>query len=147
MKNEENNPLNADGFEQRLQRQPVREIPREWRAEILAASTSNRHATSEDSCQPAGHFSLLTSYFPLLKWACLAAVWVVIFALHHSARDTSPVIEAKYAPPSPQMIFALREQKELLVELEQTGETPQADQPKPARPGPQSLRREETAAV
>ena len=137
MKNEENNPSGADSFEQRLQRQPMREIPPEWRTEILAAANPAPRVSLWEAFLSTFNFQPSTS----LRWAGLAAIWVVIFALHHSARDTSPVIEAKYAPPSPQMILALREQKELLAGLEQPGEAPQADQPKPVRPGPHSERR------
>jgi hypothetical protein len=123
-----------DDFEQHLRRQPMREIPREWRAEILR---EGRRVAVPNQKWDANMASLPS----LFRWGALAAVWVVILALHYSARDTSPVIEAKYTPPTPQMILVLREQKELLAELEQTGETPQADQPKPARPGPHSERR------
>jgi len=132
-----------DDFEQHLRRQPMREIPRTWRAEILAAA---------NPAPRKSHWWVLLSTFNLnpstsLRWGTLAAVWVVIFALHHSTRDASPVVQAKYTPPSPQMILVLREQKELLAELEQSGEIPQADRPKPVQPRPQSQRREETVTV
>jgi hypothetical protein len=141
MKNAENNPPEADRFVQRLQRQPLREIPRAWRAEILR---EGRRAAVPNQKWDANMASLPS----LLRWGALAAVWMVIIALNHASRDASPVVEAKYAPPSPQMIQVLREQRKLLAELaDPSGALPQPEQPKPAQPGPQSQRREETAAV
>jgi hypothetical protein len=127
-----------DDFEQHLQRQPPRQIPRTWRTEILAAARPARASRWQEwlatfNLQPA----------TLFRWSALAAVWVVIFALNHASRDASPVVMAKLPPPSPQMVLALREQRKLLSELEQPGEAPAADRQKPARPGPHSQRRTE----
>ena len=49
MMNEETKPgMNADEFEKRLQRQPLRQTPCEWRSEILAAARD-----AQASCYPS----------------------------------------------------------------------------------------------
>jgi len=95
--------MNAD-FEKQLQSQPMRELPRDWRAEILAAAaprpsghTMNGRAAlprrpelgrSSSFALPDYAISGLirgegSSTWPSLRaWAGLAAAWVVIFLLH-----------------------------------------------------------------
>ena len=90
----------TEQFEQRLSRQPLRQIPGEWRAEILAAAreaqrpgTATRHPRSLLSTI---NHQLSTLLWPHPKaWAGLAAVWVFIFAVNFSMRDKSPGIAEK----------------------------------------------------
>jgi hypothetical protein len=123
-----------DDFEQHLRRQPVKQIPAEWRKQILAAPRpapiARRH----------WFFSGLTFQLPapMIRWAALAAVWVVIFGLNHAGRDAAPEMAAASASPSPQIIVALREQKKVLAELIGPAALSDAEKPKPFLPRPHS---------
>ena len=116
--------MNMDDFEKRLQRQPLRQVPAEWREEILQAA--NLAARSRHSPLATRHLGLLSTLNHQLStilwphpraWAGLAAVWVVIFALHCASRDTTQIAARKSMPPSPELIAALRSQEKLLTEL------------------------------
>jgi hypothetical protein len=100
-----------DDFEQKLGRQPLRQVPAEWREEILAVA--------ECASRPAPRVSFLaTLFWPHPKaWAGLAAVWILIFALDFSMRDNSPVVAEKSAPSSPEVIVELKQQQRMLAEL------------------------------
>ena len=122
-------------FENLLRRQPLRQIPGEWRAEILAASrpapraSRLREILSTFNLQPSTAF----------RWAALAAAWVVILVLNHAARDTASVKMAKSAPPPPQVLLALAEQKKMFAELIGTANvTAPSDRPKIFLPRPHS---------
>ncbi len=113
--------MNAD-FEKQLQCQPLRELPRDWRAEILATATDSRPST-----------------WPSFRaWAALAAVWVVIFLLHLTAPD-----EPRLAGNSPGMTmrsFAMLHEQTLLM-AESLGQ-PDFRQPAAAVPAPPKPRSE-----
>jgi hypothetical protein len=140
MMNDETEP-----FERRLSRQPLRQVPHEWRAEILLAARD---------VQPACHSSpvtrhslpstlvsrLSTIFWPHPKaWAGLAAVWVFIFALNFSMRDKSPVVAEKISPPSPEVMVELKKQQRMFAELMGANEPAQdADRRKILSPKPRS---------
>jgi hypothetical protein len=63
-------------------------------------------------------------------WAGLAAVWVLIFCLDFSMRDTTPVVAEKSAPLSREAIVELRQQQRMLAELIGAGQASEAEQPK-----------------
>jgi hypothetical protein len=127
----------ADQFEQRLGRQPLKSIPAEWRAEILTAARA---------AQPSRHVwlstlnsQLSTVFWPHPKaWAGLATVWVFIFALNFSMRDTSPRVAEKSAPPSPEVMVELKKQQLLFAELVGPRELSDADRQKLFAPKPRS---------
>ena len=135
-------------FERRLSRQPLRQIPGEWRAKIMAAARdaqASRHPT------PVTHRSLLSTIRHQLSsllwphpkaWAGLAAVWVLILAVNFSTRDKTPVVAEKAMPPSPEVIAELRQQKLLFAELIGPAETQVADRQKHFLPRPRSERAE-----
>jgi hypothetical protein len=146
--------MNMEDFEKRLQSQPVRQIPGEWREQILSAA---RQAS------PAHHASRITHHAPpsrpLLStihhqlsallwphptaWAGLAAVWLVILGINLTTQDASQVAAKHAAPVSPQLFMAFQEQGRLLSELIGPGETPVAEPPKPRLPRPRSEGRRE----
>jgi hypothetical protein len=109
--------MKLDDFEQRLQRQLLREVPVEWREDIL------RVARDAASSGLAPHPSLLSAIRHQLStllrpsWAGLAAAWVVIFVLQFAARDSAPALAKGRAPAPPQVVAALQQQKRLLAEL------------------------------
>ena len=138
-----------DEFENHLRRQPPRELPPHWRAQILTG-------TERTAMCPAPHASRLRvwlstiNYQPstALRWSPLAAAWLVILALNHAARDPAPLVSAKSTPPSPQLVLALREQRRLFAELTDTASiaTP-ADRPRPRAGQPHSQRRDDELQV
>jgi hypothetical protein len=102
--------MNTDDFEQRLQRQPLRQIPSEWRRDILSAAKSTAANPAPRSAFCVSFLStinaqLSTILWPHPKaWAGLVAVWILIFAVDFSVRDATPVVAEKAAPPSPEVI-------------------------------------------
>lgn len=128
-------------FEKRLQQVPLKPLPDEWRAEILAAVPAVPPAPAPLAWQArlvAGWRSL---FWPHPRaWAGLAAVWVVIALLQFSQRDDSPVLAEKSVPPTPEMLADLRRQQQMLVELISPGGAGEADRPKRTGPHTQLVR-------
>jgi hypothetical protein len=155
--------MNTDDLEQRLQREPLRRVPAEWRQEILIAAEANRCAAvavaadvnrrSQQvrelafaaTAQRGLGIRLRKVLWPHPKaWAGLGAVWIVLLVVNFATRDLSPVREAHYtAPLSPQLRELLNQQEQLLAELVGPIETPAPTRPKPVAPQPRSQRREE----
>jgi hypothetical protein len=106
-------------FESHLSRQPLRQIPGEWRKELLAvAKVQLLGATkrSEGGSTPISQLS--TVFWPHPKaWAGLAVVWIFIFAVNFFMRDPLPKVAEKYTPPSPEVIVELKKQQRLFAEL------------------------------
>ena len=145
--------MSADDFEQRVQRQPLRQVPGEWRQEILAAAqqaSQPQHAprtTHHGSPAPSLLSTLRRQLSALLwphpaAWAGLAAVWLVILGLNHATGDTAPRLARGSAPATPQVFMAFQEQKRVLAELLGPRETPVAERPKVVAPRPRSERRQ-----
>jgi hypothetical protein len=124
--------MNSDDFEKRLQRQPLRQVPSEWRAEILQAALPCRPPTPEP--RPS---LLSTILWPNTKaWVALGCVWILIFVLHTASRGTSPVLAQVPATKVANVMIALKDREQTLVEL--IGNNSQAnDADKPRRFSPQ----------
>jgi hypothetical protein len=136
----------TENFEWRLKRQSLRQIPGEWRAEILAAAEGAKGC--RHSSPVARHWlstlnhQLSTFFWPHPKaWAALAAVWIFIFALNYSMRDKTPVVAEKVSPPSPEVVAELRRQKILFTELIGSSDAREAEPPK-SSPRPRTERME-----
>jgi hypothetical protein len=158
--------MKPDDFEQRLQRVPHRNVPNEWRRDILAAANAaglNGSSRREEALTASpqrlgkrGYLSLVTSAATQMgreliwpnprAWAGLAAVWVVILALKISTGNEAHT-SARTSPVSPEVIAELRQQKLLLAELIGEAEVPDAKPPKRSPPRPRSDRVGETRAV
>jgi len=143
------NSMNPDEFEQQLQQRPMRPIPAEWRAEILSAAKTAQSATHHAPRTTQSVLSTLNPAFLAMKlwqeliWPCrriwlgMAAVWLIVLACNMSMDDTPKVAASQMPAPTPEMVAALREQKQLLVQLLD----PNAASPPAANPRPRSERR------
>jgi hypothetical protein len=100
--------MNLDEFENKLRSQPRREIPVEWRREILGPLRATRET-------PAAWWRQLLWPHPA-AWASLAAAWVAIVALNFgAAEDDAPGRAA--AKPAADSHWAYEERKRLYAEL------------------------------
>ena len=117
-------------FERRLQHQPLRQVPIEWREEILSATgkvgTARRAVRGRrgEASLPKFRDWLSALLWPNPQaWAGLAAGWILIFAMNFSARDTSPKVAEKNSRQSSEAVVELRQQQRLLAELIGSRET------------------------
>jgi hypothetical protein len=151
--------MKPDPFEKRLQRQPLRPVPPDWRSDILAAARVARVARVArapvcavrpvpQSWLSTINYQLSTILWPHPKaWAGLAAVWVVIALLNVAMReDSAACVVAKLAPPSPEMLVELRQQQKLFAELVGPREEREADRSKAYKVHPRTEWMEITTA-
>jgi hypothetical protein len=135
--------MNAD-FEKQLERQPMRELPQEWRAEILAAARAAQ-ADSPGSRRTGFLAQISSLFWPYQRgWAALGAAWVVILLFHFTAPNESR--PSQFASmPSSQSIAIMQQQKlimaELLSSMESEAAFPVASPALPVAPKPRSERR------
>jgi hypothetical protein len=156
--------MNAD-FESSLQRQPLRELPRDWRADILAAAGSpesrpavmgnlqsairnpqSSHGSTESRpALPAFPDALpveVASTWPSLRaWAGLAAVWLVILLLHVTAQD-EPRLARNSSSMSLQSFAMLHQQTLMMAQLLAQPDQANAGEPPAALPAPPKPRSE-----
>jgi len=147
--------MSADDFEKRLQGQSLRQVPTEWRTEILSAA--RQAAAPQHASRPTPHApSLLSTLRKQLSallwprpvaWAGLAAVWLVILGLNVATRAGSSQIARRASPATPQAVLTFHEQARLLAELLGPSQTPVAERPKVVVPRPRSERRLELPMV
>ena len=128
--------MKPDDFEPRLSRQALRQIPGEWRGEILregrrAAVPEIGDADTASLPTLNWRTALANMFWPHPKaWAGLAAVWVLILCMDFSMRDTATVVAEKAAPPSPEAVAELRQQQRMLAELIGARQAGDAEPPK-----------------
>jgi hypothetical protein len=140
--------MKPDDFEQKFQRQTLRQVPAEWREEILTAAESAGSARHSPPVTRPSWLSTLNAQLSTIlwphpvAWAGLAAVWILILAVDFSARDKTPIMAEKSAPPSPEVMVELRQQQRLLAELMGPRDTSDADRSKSFAPQPRSERTE-----
>ena len=142
--------MNTDPFEEALRRRPPRQIPAQWRDEILSAARESRatdgarHAARPAS-PPAGLRQLL--WPSPVAWAGLAAVWLTLAGMNLALREPSPSTPRLSPRAAPQLILAWKEQARLLSELLNTPKLPVAERPEPGAPRPRSQRTGQTRLV
>ncbi len=79
--------------------------------------------------------------WPLRRvWLGMASLWLVILAFNLAAREPHRIAIASMPPPPPEVMTALREQKQLMVQMLETSNPPTLLRPK--TPGPRSERRQ-----
>ena len=141
--------MNTDDFEQRLQRQPLRHVPAEWRSEILAAARSGASAERRHKNGMVGGFlpkAATSGWFVNLlwphpkAWAGLVAVWILIFTVDFSMRDKVPIVAERSAPPSREEEAELNLEHRMWAELIGAPDISDADRSKLWAPQPRSQR-------
>jgi len=142
--------MKSDDFEKHLQRQPLRQVPAEWRDQVLSAARQAGRPRLASRAAGNGLRAVLSTLNSRLStllwphpaaWAGLAAAWVVIVGLSFTTRDTERHVARGVSSPSPQVFMAFQEQQRLLNELVGPREIPTAERPKAAPPRPRSERR------
>jgi hypothetical protein len=133
--------MNAE-FEKHLQGQPLRGLPRDWRAEILSAAAAARPVGLQPVRQSLGDSGSpgqgMSTWPSLRAWAALAAVWLVIFLLHVAAPDEPRL--ARNTPAMTMQSFAILHEQTLMM-AQFPGQT-EAGEPPVAPPAPPKPRSE-----
>jgi hypothetical protein len=128
-------------FEKRMQSQSFREIPGQWRGEIMAEAAKWQ---SRPGSAPARHptLRLLSDWlWPHPKaWAGLAAIWIVILAMNLADSDGRRQMANVNPPPSRAMLEALKEQQQMLARIFAPPAPVEAEPPKPSRPSRSEIR-------
>ena len=136
----------AQSFEQRLKRQPVRQVPTEWRQEILKAAGETQSNSQPTTIAEYSFLSNLNRHLASVlwphpvPWAALAAIWIFIFAVNSSIQDRQPAVAEKIPPPSPEVLAELRQQQRLFIELTGANDSSDADRQRTLAPRPRSER-------
>ena len=140
--------MNPDDFEKSLQRQPLRQIPQEWRSEILrAANTKVAQPAIEEPRLPW----LLRPWHELFwaarrVWLGFAVIWIAIVAINLADTETPGKAETAMKIPSDNILLTWQQQQRLLTELNNS-ESTDSDKPKVNAPKPRSERRALQATV
>lgn len=142
--------MNLDDFEQRLQSQRLRQIPAEWRTEILRAASAQN---SKPETRNFPWLSILTNKLSAIlwpnpkAWAGLGVVWILIIGLQLAARDPAPRMANNSPPASPELVMRLKDQQRMLAELVGNNESRPAAKPVRSPAEPRSERREEQVII
>ena len=144
--------MNADDFENQLARRPIRQMPPEWRGEILRAAraAADLSIPIHETESLAGFLKrkISSALWPCPQaWAGLAAVWVLLLWVDFSITRQPATVAVKQTAESPQVIKVLQEQRQMLASLTEQFDTTLAEPPKPFLPRPRSERRTEEALV
>jgi hypothetical protein len=141
--------MKPDDFEAQVQRQALRSIPTEWRAEILQAAKAG-HEISATQAAPRSREEAARMVIPWWQrwlWPCpqawvgLAGVWLAILALQWGSTESGPVMTAQEKlQPSPSLLQMVKEQRQLLASVAAPWDAPAAEPPKPSQPKPKSAR-------
>jgi hypothetical protein len=138
--------MNSDDFEKQLQRQPLRQVPGEWREKILQNATPARRLGPPKHSE-GGWLSLLTSNLSRLlwphpkAWAGLAALWVAMIVVQFASSDPASHAGNRAETLSPDAMVMLKQQQKLLGELVQQSSPIEPSRTKPNVQQPRSDRR------
>ncbi len=138
--------MKPDDFEQRLQRQPLRDIPTTWREDILqtAQSTVAPRPSPIIACVHACWHEL---FWPCRRaWVGLAVVWTAILVVNVATRDAPKAVARQTLQSPAGMAEALKEKRRLMSELIGSVTEP-AEPPRSYLPRPRSERRCQTAVA
>ena len=138
--------MNPDDFEQRLQRQPMRDVPAQWRSQILsaahAAAGSTRHAAADSEFTSLDVRAELISWlWPSPKvWVGLAVIWLLLAGANRAIFSQNARPANSEPHPDAASLAAWKEQSRILAELMQPAESSAAEAASRAKPRPRSER-------
>jgi hypothetical protein len=125
--------MKTDDFEKQLQKQPMRQVPGHWRAEILQAAKAVERRESKVDGQTARSWIYQLLWPCPQAWGALAAVWVVVLFLN--ATSTEPRIQTAKIPSEPrEVMMAVKQQLKFRAELMSANDGPVAEPPKLSAP-------------
>jgi|SRR5882724_3687246 len=133
-----------DDFEKHLKRQTPRQIPAEWREEILNAARVSSPSHPESRITHHGFLSTLNRQLTTLlwphpkAWAGLVAVWLLVGAAHFYDADGPATVAMNAPPPSQELIMTLQRQHRELARLVEPTLSLDAEPPKALQSGPRS---------
>jgi hypothetical protein len=137
--------MNADDFEKKLQRQPLRQVPGDWREAILRTAQSRASSVAQRP-GPLLIRPLLIAWRELIQpcrfaWSGMAALWLLFWLINaHTQPEDSPWQVATSARAVSQRIGFLQEQRRVLAELTGPIDLPPADPSRRTQPKPHSER-------
>jgi hypothetical protein len=121
-------------FEQHLRRQQPREIPSEWRSQILcaaeAASVQGNLRMPDTLIARLGRQIRAYLWPHPIAWAALGASWVVILVVNLSLHEPSPMMAKKSAPVTPDTLAELKRERVLFAEVAGLSEVPDVERAK-----------------
>ena len=102
-----------DDFENQLQRQPLRELPAEWRSQILGAAAGS---TPRSKSATAMDWVAGWLWPHPRAWAGIAAAWVLILLLHFTSPD-EPHFAERSGSMTVQSLAAMQRQTLVMAQL------------------------------
>jgi hypothetical protein len=143
--------MKPDDFEKRLQSQPMRQIPSEWRQQILQGAKQSTPSTAAPmarrseakAVRPSRLSTLIHQLSAVLwlkpaAWAGLAVVWVVIFALQSTSQKHSGMVATVSARAPSTFLMSFKDEQQTLAELMGNNQPNDLDQRRHAGPKPRS---------
>ena len=143
--------MKNDDFEKQLQREPMRAIPPEWRAQILSSATRPPEHAARRTPYPARFSMLRKLLWPSpYAWSGLAAMWLVVLLLNLAAADSgngrvAHLKTVNPVRPSAETLLVLEQHLRLRAELVEPAEF--TEPPRPVGTRPRSARHLETLAA
>jgi hypothetical protein len=132
-------------FENKLKRQPLRQIPRDWREDILRTAQENASAAVKRR-EPVLIRAILIAWRELIQpfrytWSGMAALWVVFWMVNARLEiSDSPTRSTIGASAASQSIRLFEEQRQALAELTGRSDPAPAEPPRESRSKPRSER-------
>lgn len=114
------------------------------RQNALADAFPREPAARTEASKSPGNFALRAAFklwreliLPCRRvWAGLAVAWVLILTVNFATGERPKSLARNSAPPSPQVVLALKEQERMYAKLLELPEEPPDEPPKPFVPRP-----------
>ncbi len=133
--------MTPDDFEQKIQRQAIRQVPAEWRERILAAARCQDQPAASAKVGSVESAAWWRNWFWPSPWAWggAAAAWMMIFALNFAASEGGEETTVARAVPASVIDMAFAERRTLMNSLlDFTPPEPAVAPREPIRPRPHS---------
>lgn len=131
--------MNTDDFEEQLRRQPMRQIPADWRGPILGACAW-KETVAEEARVPA--WRLLLARFPL-AWGTIGALWVAMISVNAllAGSDSTGAAGQVASPSLSWLVWSQRAAELRQLASDDSALDTEAPAPRPAVNSPRSDRR------